>query len=218
MEYSFLQWLGHAGFRLEVKGKRVFIDPFRIGEMKEHADLIFITHSHFDHLNIDDIRKVADENTIFVAPEEAAPKLEYKKVVAVKPGERRTILGIEFETVDAYNTDKEKLKFHPHENRWVGYVINVEGKRVYHAGDTDLTEEMKGVKADLALIPVGGTYTMDIEEGLAATKSIKARNFAPMHYKALLGKEGSEKLEKRFEESVDNSIIMEEKFEPFYSF
>ncbi len=218
MEYGFLTWLGHAGFMLEVKGMKIFIDPFRIKEIKERADILFITHSHFDHLSVEDIKKVADQETTFVAPAEAVPKLNYKKVVAVKPGEKKKVLGVEFETIDAYNTDREKLQFHPHSNRWVGYIINVDGKRVYHAGDTDLTEEMGRVNTDLALLPVGGTYTMDIEEGLAATKQIRARNFAPMHYKALLGKEGSAKLERRFGEDVKNSIIMEERFEPFYSF
>lgn len=219
MEYDFLKWTGHAGFMLETDGKKIFIDPFRIPNVKERADIIFITHSHQDHLSIDDIKKVADQNTTFVAPQEALAKLgEYKKIISVRPQEKKNVLGIQFETIDAYNTDKEKMQFHPHENRWVGYVINIEGKRIYHAGDTDLTEEMKSVNADLALIPVGGKYTMDIEEGLAATKRINARNFAPIHYKALLGKEGSQKLEKRFEEEVKNSIIMQEIFEPFYSF
>ncbi len=218
MEYDFVKWLGHAGFMLETNGKRIFIDPFRIREMKDHADLIFITHSHFDHLNLEDIKKVADQSTTFVAPDEAAAKLNYKNVVAVKPEQKGEALGIKFETVSAYNTDKEKLEFHPHANRWVGYVLNVEGKRIYHAGDTDLTEEMKKVSTDLALIPVGGKYTMNLDEGLAATRSIKAKNFAPIHYKALLGKDGSEKLEKKFSDNVKNSIIMEEEFEPFYSF
>ncbi|MDA4118531.1 MAG: MBL fold metallo-hydrolase, partial [Thaumarchaeota archaeon] len=218
VEYDFLRWLGHAAFVLDADGKRIFIDPFRIGDVKEHADIVFITHSHMDHLSIDDIKKVADQETTFVAPEEAIPKLDYKNVIKVKPGEKKKVLGIEFETIAAYNTDKQKLQYHPHENKWVGYIISVEGKRIYHAGDTDLTEEMKKVSTDLALIPVGGTYTMDIEEGLAATRDIRAKNFAPMHYKALLGKEGSLKLEKRFGESVKNSIIMEEVSEPFYSF
>jgi L-ascorbate metabolism protein UlaG (beta-lactamase superfamily) len=218
MEYDFVKWLGHAGFELQDADLKIFIDPFRIKDINEKADLIFITHSHMDHLSIDDINKIATQKTSFIAPQEARGKLDFKNVRFVNPGETGEILGVKFETHAAYNTDAAKLAFHPAANKWVGYVIEVSGKRIYHSGDADIIDEMKNIKSDLALIPAGGTYTMDAQEAINATKIIDAKNFAPMHYKALLGKEKSKGFEENFKQKVKNSIIMQEIFEPFYSF
>ncbi|MEM3791674.1 MAG: MBL fold metallo-hydrolase, partial [Candidatus Micrarchaeaceae archaeon] len=97
-------------------------------------------------------------------------------------------------------------------------IVEANGKKIYHAGDTDFIEEMKDIDADLALLPIGGTYTMDVEEAISAANAINASFFAPMHYKALLGKENSAKAEKEFKERVENSFVMNEEWEPFFSF
>lgn len=214
MDVSFLKWIEHAGFLFEADGKSVYVDPYRIRGTLPSADIVFVTHTHFDHFSEGDIAKVASGRTKFVAPKETAGKLKGRDVLAVEPGKKYSIESIEFETVPAYNISKE---FHPKANGWVGYVINVGGKRIYHAGDTDFVPEMSKLDVDLALLPIGGHYTMDLEEAIAASKSIRAKNFVPMHYKALLGKEGMKKAEERFTASVPGAIILEQVQEPYYA-
>ena len=210
-----MKWFGHASFMLTSGKVKIFVDPFRIESAADRADVIFITHPHFDHMSEDDIEKVASENTTFVAPLEAAQKLSYKKIIAVMPGDRKSVLGIDFEVIRSYNIGKE---FHKKSSNWVGYIIIANGKRIYFPGDTDLTEEMKDLDVDLALLPCGGKFTMNIDDAIKASKVIRAKHFAPIHYKALLGVDGSRKLEERFRREVKNSIILEEVQEPYYSF
>jgi len=217
MEFDFLKWIGHAAFIIEGE-KRIYIDPFKLSKSFGDADIVFITHSHFDHLSVDDIKKVATKETIIVAPTEAKSKLASFNTFLAEPMKKYNLEGVEFETVHAYNVKKERLNFHPKQNNWLGYIINAEGKRIYHAGDTDFIEEMKSIKCDLALLPIGGTYTMSVEEAIEATKAIDARYFAPMHYKALLGREDSKKAEDTFQKEVKNSILLKEVQEPSYSF
>lgn len=210
MEYNFLTWLGHASFLIKTKGLNIYIDPYNLRHGGERADIIFITHTHRDHFSQEDIDKISDDKTQFVVPKGTEIK-NSKKVLFVTPGHKGNILGIEFETVPAYNVNPQKLDFHSKSSGWVGYIIKVEGKKIYHPGDTDLIEEMKNIEVDLALIPCGGKYAMDIDEAIMATKLIRAKNFAPMHYKALLGKEGSESAEKKFLANVKGAILFKEK-------
>ncbi len=214
MDVDFLKWIEHAGFLFNAGGKNVYVDPYKIQGKWPAADVVFVTHTHFDHFSEGDIAKIATTKTKLVAPKETASRMRGKDVIAVEPGERYSIEGIGFETVPAYNISKE---FHPKANGWVGYVISVDGRRVYHAGDTDLIPEMSELSVDLALLPAGGHYTMDLEGAISATKSIKARAYAPMHYRALLGKEGARKAEEKFAASVPNAIILEQAQEPYYT-
>ena len=218
MEYDFLHWLGHASFRIRAGKLVIYIDPFKLSGKMERADIVFITHPHFDHLHEESLRLVADQKTRFVSPADREGKLQGRDVTIVKPGEKGEVLGIKFEAVYAYNTYPEKLNFHPKGNSWVGYIITVNGKRIYHPGDTDLIEEMGRIDVDLALLPCGGKYVMDIEDAIRASKVIRAKNFAPMHYKAILGKEASEMLERRFAEQVKNAILLNDEGEPSYTF
>lgn len=211
---NFLKWIEHAGFLLEVNGKKVYIDPFRIRGELPKADIIFITHTHFDHFNEDGIKKIETQKTRFVAPIETAGKMSRRNVLAVEPNKDYEIDGIKFSTVPAYNISKQ---FHPKLNGWVGYIIDANGTRVYHAGDTDATEEMKKVKADILLLPMGGHYTMDLEDAIKIASIVKAQAFVPMHYRALLGQEGSRKAEEEFRKRVKNSLILEQIQEPYYS-
>lgn len=215
MEVNFLKWIEHAGFLLEINDKNVYIDPFRIRGSPPKADIIFITHSHFDHYSEDEIKKIATPKTKFVAPRETAGKMSRRDVLAVEPNKDYEIEGIKFRTVPAYNISKE---FHSRVNGWVGYIIDVNGTKVYHAGDTDATEEMKKVKADILLLPVGGHYTMDVEDAIKIANTVKAQAFVPMHYRSLLGLDGSKKAEEEFRKRVKNSLILEQIQEPYYSF
>ncbi len=214
MDVSFLKWIEHAGFLFSAGGRNVYVDPYRIGGDWPKADVVFVTHTHFDHFSEPDIAKIATAKTKFVAPVETAGKMSGRDVLAVEPGKRYSVAGIGFETAPAYNISKE---FHPRANGWVGYVIDVDGTRVYHAGDTDFVPEMSRINADLALLPAGGHYTMDLEEAIAASKSIRAKAYAPMHYRALLGEQGAKKAEERFASSVPGAVILEQAQKPRYS-
>lgn len=202
-------WLGHAGFYIKIRDKTIFIDPYRIPKVKKRADILLITHPHPDHYSKEDIAKVVKKGTIIVCPPGCDGIEKFGMVELVAPGEVREIDGIRIEAVRAYNTQKERLKFHPQENDWVGYVIDTGEGRIYHAGDTDNIPEMaKLKKIDVALIPVGGTYTMDINQGIAAAKRIDSRFIVPMHYKMLVEDKG--KFEEKFRKSVKNALFLEE--------
>ncbi len=181
---------------IKADGKIIHIDPFMAEQSPEDADIILITHDHHDHFSPADIAKTANKNTTLVVPENMREKAEAVKelvggIVCVKPGESYDIHGLEFETVPAYNTIKP---FHPKKAGWVGYILKTGGKRVYIAGDTDATEEAKAVKCDIALVPVGGTYTMNAKEAAELINEIKPEIAVPVHYGGIVGgkKDGEE--------------------------
>ena len=179
---SKIKWLGHDGFEISSDDIRLVIDPYQIEDGKS-ADIILITHPHFDHCSVDDIEKIRNPSTVFVTEAESAKKLT-GDIRIVKPGDRLTVMGIEIEAVPAYNTNKD---FHPKKNNWLGFIITVNGVRVYHAGDTDLIPEMNDLSVDIALLPVSGTYVMTAAEAVEAAKKIRPKVAIPMHYDAIVG-------------------------------
>lgn len=171
------------------KGEVIYFDPFKIEKNYNDADVIFITHDHYDHYSEEDIDKVIKEETIIVAPEDLLTKLlkkgfERDNMVLVTPNQKYTVKGIEFQTIPAYNVNKQ---FHPKANEWVGYVLKIEGVTYYIAGDTDITEENKKVKCDIAFVPVGGTFTMDYKEAAELINEIKPKIAVPTHYGSIVG-------------------------------
>src|SRR5436309_3677889 len=196
LEYQGLKitWLGHDSFKIK-DGKTVIIDPFKIRLSSEKADILLITHEHFDHLSADDIKKVANDKTIAVAPpacKNELSKLKLGGVEYVHPGDKVTLEGISIEAVPAYNLNKFREPgkvFHPKEDGKVGYIIGMKGLRIYHAGDTDAVPEMKGLKPDVALLPVSGTYVMNAEEAAQAARMVEPKLAIPMHYGAIVGSE-----------------------------
>mgnify|MGYP000384757526 CR=1 FL=1 len=183
-----IQWLGHASFKILAE-KVIYIDPWEIKGEPQDADLIFVTHEHYDHCSIRDMLKIKKENTKIVAPYECKPVLETKiatsdKLKFVKPKEKFIIEGTPVETVPAYNIGKQ---FHEKSAGHVGYIITALGKKIYHAGDTDFIPEMKEVKCDIALLPIGGTYTMSYEDAAKAAEAIKPEIVIPMHYGKIVG-------------------------------
>jgi len=184
-----IRWLGHAGFM--ITGKRViYIDPYQL-QFPDVGDIILITHEHPDSCSPDDIKWLRRGATVIVGPEPCASQFKGDVRVA-KPGDTFDIRGVNIEVEPAYNPDKE---FHPREAGGVGYVVTtVEGVRIYHAGDTGLIPEMAHIKADVALLPVGGTYTMDATEAAQAANLIKPKLAIPMHWGGLVGsREDAEK-------------------------
>ncbi len=170
-------WLGHDSFRL--KGEKVvYIDPWKLDASAESADLILVTHNHGDHFSADDIGRISRADTVVVMPQVVADKFAGKATV-VSPGDKITAAGVAIEVLPAYNTNKPN---HPKGAGHVGYIVTLNGKRIYHAGDTDLIPEMTTIKADVALLPVSGKYVMNASEAAEAAKAIKPGIAIPMHW------------------------------------
>lgn len=168
----------------------IYVDPLEIPDERHDADYILITHDHYDHFSPEDIRKIAKEGSVLVVPEKMSAKAQevsdaVSRTETVKPSTDLEINGLEFETVPAYNTLKP---FHPKSAEWVGYVLKVDGKRIYIAGDTDATKEAKAVKCDIAIVPIGGTYTMDARKAAELVNTICPDIAIPVHYGSIVGK------------------------------
>ena len=189
-----ISWLGHDSFRIQ-NGKTIIIDPFKLQSSPGKADILLVSHEHFDHLSIDDIKKVINESTTVVtipSVKKELSGLKVKEIRTVEPGDKLKIGDVSIEIVPAYNLNKFREPgkvFHPKEDGKAGFVIGIKGVRIYHAGDTDLVPEMKGLKPDIALLPVSGTYVMTPEEAAQATKMIEPKLVIPMHYGAIVGSE-----------------------------
>lgn len=189
-----IKWLGHDSFRIEGE-KTIYIDPFQITGGPP-ADIILVSHDHRDHCSPEDIKKVQKADTIIITTSAAAANLQ-GDVRAVTPGDSLMVAGIQIETVPAYNVNKFRspgVPFHPKESQMLGFIIAIDGERIYHAGDTDVIPEMTDIKADIAMLPVSGQYAMTPEEAVEAARIINPKVAVPMHYGAIVGsQENAEK-------------------------
>ncbi len=179
----------HNSICIESKKGMIYIDPFEMDNSPKDAAYILITHDHYDHFSPEAIEKVANKNTVLVVPEKMKSKAAevaavVGKIEYVNPGASYEVEGLQFETVAAYNILKP---FHPKSAGWVGYIISVDGKRIYVAGDTDATKEAKAVNCDIALVPVGGTYTMDAKKAAELINTIAPEVAIPVHYGLITG-------------------------------
>jgi len=187
-----VEWLGHSGFRIRAPGGLVYIDPYRVGDAPA-ADLILITHGHYDHFSPQDVERLSHPGTWLVGPPAVAERVS-GRVLSIAPGEaleRDLLRGVTIGAVAAYNTSKRDPDgnlFHPREAGWVGFELNVRGERLYHSGDTDVIPEMDSVTGvDVALLPVSGVYVMTSREAAEAARRIQPRVAVPMHWGEHIG-------------------------------
>ena len=196
-----ITWLKHAGFK--IKGLKVlYIDPYDIPKELEKADIILVTHDHFDHMDVKSIKRLSKDDTVVVHPTGCI--IEGYESCEVKTGESVNIKGVEMKAVPAYNINKPF-----HKENCVGYIVSIDGVRIYHAGDTDRIPEMREIEVDIALLPIGGTYTMDLDEAVEAARDVKARYYIPMHFGAIPQTEANPE---EFRKKVENAVILKPLF------
>jgi len=210
-----IRWLGHDSFSL-AGNVTIMIDPYKITK-QDKADLILISHNHFDHLSVDDIKNISTEHTSIVAAKECIDMIKgfsFKEKIGISPGEEKTVKGIKIKSVPAYNLDKinpdTKKPFHPKEDNKVGFLFELNGITVYHTGDTDLIPEMSDLKPEIALVPVSGTYVMTAQEAAKAVEKIKPKIAIPMHYGVIVGSEKDAHEFKQLVKSCEVQILTKE--------
>lgn len=215
-----IRWWGHASFAItdtSNNNRIYFIDPFELpGSVSDKADLIFVTHAHYDHLSEGDINRILKpETTVIATPDSLATlKIPDEQKFPVASNNSYKVKGTKFETIPAYNVRPERLNYHPRSNNWVGYILFVNNQKIYHAGDTDFISEMRNLASkslDIAMLPMGGSYTMAVDETIEAANAIAAKITIPMHYRRLLGGKSKE-AEEKLKSGVTNSkvVILEE--------
>jgi L-ascorbate metabolism protein UlaG (beta-lactamase superfamily) len=200
-----IHWLGHDTIRLD-GSTVVLFDPFQISSAKP-ADLILISHDHFDHNSPEDVDKIRKKDSVIITDETSAKKLT-GDIKIVAPGDKLSVKGVSVEVGPAYNTDKE---FHPKEAGMLSFVVTLDGVRYYHAGDTDFIPEMEHLKVDIAFLPVSGTYVMTADEAVEAAKAIKPKIAIPMHYGSIVGSEDdAKKFRKALEGKIEVVVLQKE--------
>ena len=197
-----IAWLGHDAFQIAAS-KMIYIDPFQLAGDLEPADVICITHEHYDHCSPEDVAQIRREDTALVAAESCRGKLE-GDVRFVKAGDKVTVDDLVIEVIPAYNVNK---RFHPKEAGGVGYLLSVDGSRIYHAGDTDPIPEMEGLDVDIALLPVSGVYVATAEEAVEAANRIGPKLVIPMHYGSIVGSRADAE---RFKELWPGPVVIME--------
>ena len=197
---------------IRIENEKVFyFDPFKLEDVVQDADYIFITHSHFDHYSKEDIMKIKKDTTKIIVPkdltEEVITYFKSDDIIEVEPDNDYQVDGISFHTVPAYNIHKS---FHKRENGWVGYVITIKDQVYYIAGDTDNIGEIKNVRCDVAFVPIGGTYTMNEKEAVDLIRHIRPKVAIPIHYQTIVGSvEDAYQFKEHLSGIVDVEILYE---------
>ena len=195
LEYRGLKmsWLGHDGFRIK-NTKTIYVDPYLI-KTSEEADIILITHEHYDHCNPGAVKRISSAKTTIITTAVVKSQLsgtKAKEIRAARPGEKIVVDNVSIQTVPSYNVNKFRspgTPFHPKQDEMLGFIITIDGVRIYHAGDTDSIPEMEGLNVDIACLPVSGTYVMTADEAAESTRRLKPKIAIPMHYGSIVGDE-----------------------------
>jgi len=202
-----LHWLSHSAFRFD-GSKTIYFDPWKLAKGSKMADIILISHEHFDHFSKNDIILISSRDTVILTTEAVAKELKAhavscNEIRGMSPGDVCEISGIKIEAVASYNVNKH---FHPKDSKKLGFIVSVDGVSIYHAGDTDNIPEMKGYRCDVALLPVSGTYVMTSDEAVQAALAIKPKLAIPMHYGEVAG---SVKDAKAFQDLLKDKVEVE---------
>ncbi len=197
-----ITWFGHDAFKIATS-KTIYLDPFELAGDLEPADIICITHDHHDHCSPEDVAKIQADQTIIFAPENCRGKLK-GDVRFVKAGDKVAANDVTIEVMPAYNVNK---RFHPREAGGVGFILTVDGTRIYHAGDTDPIPEMEGLEVDIAMLPVSGVYVATAEEAVEAANKIKPQTVIPMHWGGIVGTRADAE---RFQELWPGEVVIME--------
>jgi len=210
-----IRWYGHDTFTLE-KEITICIDPYKLSKTIQ-ADLVLISHNHFDHLSLEDLKKISSINTIIIAANECMSQISnisFKEKIGIAPGEEKTINNVTVKAIPAYNINKinpdTKKPFHPKDDKKIGFIITIQGTSIYHTGDSDLIPEMTDLNPDVLLIPVSGTYVMTAKEAADAVEKIKPKIAIPMHYGTIVGSENDAKEFKNMVKSCKVQILTKE--------
>ena len=210
-----IRWYGHDTFTLE-KSITICIDPYKLSS-SIRADIVLISHNHFDHMSLDDLKKISSNNTTIIAAKECIDqlaKIPSKEKIGLSPGQEKIISNIKIKAVPAYNIDKinpdTRKPFHPKEDNKIGFVISIGETSIYHTGDSDLIPEMNDLKPDILLVPVSGTYVMTAQEAARAVEKIKPKVAIPMHYGTLVGNEDDAKEFRDMVKSCEVQILSKE--------
>ena len=202
-----------SSIRIRCSAGTIYADPFRMNESPRDADIVLITHDHYDHFSPEDLAKVICPDTVLIVPEKMAAQAgvftgQVKAIETVVPGQAYKVAGLSFATVASYN----KLKpFHPKKNGWVGYILELDGQKVYIAGDTDKTKENSAVQCDIALVPVGGKFTMDAKEAADLINTIRPAVAIPTHYGTIVGKKSDgERFASLVDPAIETKIILQD--------
>jgi L-ascorbate metabolism protein UlaG (beta-lactamase superfamily) len=199
-----IEWLGHASILIEGR-LRIYIDPYDLFE-GERADIVFITHTHADHLDLASLERIVDEKTMIVCSSDAhskLAKLEPASITMMRPGDEIDVLGVHVRATHAYNTNKP---FHPKENEWLGLIIDIEDVRLFFTGDLDDLAEFEGTQCDLLFVPVSGTYVMTAQEAARFSRRITYRRVVPVHFGSIVGTLDDAEL---FASLVENAVVPE---------
>ncbi len=190
-----------------IGSKKIYIDPYELNEELHDADYIFCTHSHFDHFSPQDIMKILKDDTKIItvetSKEDAKQLVKEENILIVKPNQKYKIDNLEFSTTYAYNVNKP---FHPKANEWVGFVIILDGEKFFIAGDTDNISELYELEADVAFLPIGGTYTMNYKEAVNLAENLNVKTIIPTHYGSVAG---SKEDGKHFKELIKDKKVIE---------
>lgn len=210
-----IRWHGHDTFSLE-KGLTICIDPYKLSRLIP-SDIVLISHNHFDHLSLEDLKKTSSSNTVIIAAKECVSQLSgtaYRELIGILPGQEKIVNNVKVKAVPAYNIDKinpdTSKPFHPKEDNKIGFIVNIENVSIYHTGDSDLIPEMTDLQPDILLVPVSGTYVMTAKEAVKATEKIKPKLAIPMHYGTIVGSEADAKEFKAMTRSCEVQILTKE--------
>lgn len=210
-----IRWHGHDTFSIE-KGLTICIDPYKLSRLIP-AHIVLISHNHFDHLSLEDLKKTSSSNTVIIAAKECVSQLSRvacRELIGILPGQEKIVNNVKVKAVPAYNIDKinpdTSKPFHPKEDNKIGFIVNIENVSIYHTGDSDLIPEMTDLKPDILLVPVSGTYVMTAKEAVKATEKIKPKIAIPMHYGTIVGNEADAKEFKAMVKSCEVQILTKE--------